>query len=69
MAGLELEKGRLIPNASIAIAIVFAVYIPPQAPAPGQAFLIIPLYSSSEILPAIFSPKASNAETIFKSFP
>ena len=27
--------GRLIPRASIADAIVFAVYIPPQEPAPG----------------------------------
>ena len=31
------EFGRLIPNASIAEAIVFAVYIPPQDPGPGIA--------------------------------
>ena len=48
---------------------VFAVYIPPQAPAPGQAFFMIPLKSSSDIVPAIFSPNASKAETIFKSLP
>src|SRR5215469_18736306 len=29
--------GRLIPNASIAEAIVLAVYIPPQEPGPGIA--------------------------------
>ena len=38
VAGLEELYGSAIPNASIAEAIVFAVYIPPQAPAPGQAF-------------------------------
>ena len=37
-AGLDELKGKDIPNASIALAIVFAVYIPPHAPAPGQAF-------------------------------
>ena len=35
-AGLEEEYGRLIPNASIALAMVLAVYMPPHAPAPGQ---------------------------------
>src|SRR5690606_9775876 len=34
-AGLEEVYGKLIPNASNADAIVFAVYIPPQAPSPG----------------------------------
>jgi len=34
-------KGNDIPSASMAAAIVFAVYIPPQAPAPGQAFSIM----------------------------
>src|SRR5258706_12876836 len=42
-AGLEEEYGKLIPKASIALDIVLAVYIPPQAPAPGHAFLTIPL--------------------------
>ncbi len=40
VAGLEELYGKVIPKASIALAIVFAVYIPPQAPAPGQAFSI-----------------------------
>jgi hypothetical protein len=46
-AGLDELYGKLKPNASIADDIVFAVYIPPQAPAPGQAFFITPLKSSS----------------------
>ncbi len=35
-AGMEELYGRLIPRASMAEAIVLAVYMPPQAPAPGQ---------------------------------
>lgn len=34
-AGFEEEPGRQRPIASIAVDIVFAVYIPPHAPAPG----------------------------------
>ena len=56
-----------MPKASIAEAIVFAVYIPPHAPAPGHAFLITFLYSLSSILPDTFSPHASNAETTSNS--
>ena len=63
-AGIEEENGNDIPNASIAEAIVFAVYIPPQAPDPGQDFFIISLYSLLSIVPITFSPHASNAETI-----
>ncbi len=37
-AGLDEVKGNAMPSASIADAIVLAVYIPPHAPAPGQAF-------------------------------
>ena len=39
-AGLDALYGKLMPKASIALAIVLAVYIPPHAPAPGQAFSI-----------------------------
>src|SRR3990172_1917851 len=35
-AGVEELYGSDMPSASIADAIVFAVYIPPQAPGPGQ---------------------------------
>lgn len=37
-AGVEDEPGRDRPIDSIAVAIVLAVYIPPQAPWPGHAF-------------------------------
>ena len=43
IAGLDELYGNDIPKASIAEAIVFAVYIPPQAPAPGIDFLIMDL--------------------------
>ena len=36
-----------MPSASIAEAIVLAVYMPPQAPAPGQAWRTMSLRSSS----------------------
>ena len=48
---------------------VLAVYIPPHAPAPGQAFLIIDLYSSFFIFPDTLLPQASKAETISNFFP
>ena len=67
IAGLDELYGSDIPKASIADAIVLAVYIPPHAPAPGQAFLITFLYSLSSIFPATFSPHASKAETTSNS--
>jgi hypothetical protein len=39
--------------------IVFAVYWPPQAPAPGQATFSISCSSSRLILPARYAPIAS----------
>ena len=62
-AGVEDEYGRLIPSASIALAMVFAVYIPPHAPAPGHARSTISRYSVSSSVPASLCPSASNAET------
>ena len=58
------EFGRLIPNASIAEAIVFAVYIPPQDPGPGIAWDSI--CSSSISLISLFAllPTASKTLTI-----
>jgi hypothetical protein len=38
---MELEYGRDIPRASMAVAIVLAVYMPPQAPGPGHDFCTI----------------------------
>lgn len=55
-AGVELEYGRLIPNASIALAIVFAVYIPPHAPGPGHEFFTISARSASSMSPAAKPP-------------
>src|SRR5690606_3617374 len=69
MAGVEELKGNDIPKASIADAIVFAVYIPPQAPAPGQALCITSWNSDSSIVPATFCPYASNAEIISNFLP
>src|SRR6185436_19245303 len=66
-AGFDEEFGKLMPSASMAEAMVLAVYMPPHAPAPGQACWIIALKSASLKLPAIFFPSASNALTIFKS--
>ena len=72
-AGLDELYGKLNPIASMAAAIVFAVYIPPQAPAPGQAFSTTHSYCFLLIFPATFSPHASKAETtsnfLFPSLP
>ena len=48
-ASCELLPGKLIPKASIADAIVFAVYIPPHEPGPGSAFFSTAISSSSLI--------------------
>jgi hypothetical protein len=48
--------GRLMPNVSIADAIVFAVYIPPQAPAPGHELRRTFFLCSSVIEPLTYSP-------------
>ena len=62
--------GRLSPKASIADAIVLAVYIPPHAPGPGMAFDSISRSSMSEILPSECAPTASKTEiTSVLSFP
>ena len=48
--------GSDMPNASIAEAIVLAVYIPPQAPAPGHDRCTICLRCRSSIEPARYCP-------------
>ena len=55
---------KLIPKASIAHAIVFAVYMPPHDPGPGIAFFSIAYNSELEISLFAFFPTASNTETI-----
>ena len=56
--------GRLMPSASIALAMVLAVYIPPQEPAPGMAYFSTSLSSSSVNSPLACLPTASKTETI-----
>ena len=67
-AGVEELFGKVNPITSMAEAMVFAVYIPPQAPAPGQAFLIIQSKSFFFNFPETCSPQASNAETMSSFF-
>ena len=55
--------GKLIPKASMAEAIVFAVYIPPQDPGPGIAEDSISKSSMSDNEPSECFPTASNTDT------
>ena len=66
---MVLEYGRLMPMASKAADMVLAVYMPPQEPVPGMACCSTSFSSWSLILPAAFSPTASNTLTMFRSCP
>ncbi len=55
--------GRLMPIASMAEAMVLAVYMPPQEPGPGIAVHSICLSSRLLILCCASAPTASNTET------
>ncbi len=57
-AGVDEEYGRLMPSASIALAMVLAVYMPPHAPAPGHAFLTTSKRSASDMSSAAYAPVA-----------
>ena len=61
--------GRLMPSASMAEAIVFAVYIPPHDPAPGMAQDSTSSNSFWVIVPAASLPTASKIETMSTSLP
>ena len=61
--------GRLRPSASMADAIVLAVYMPPQEPAPGQACRSRSANSPSDSFPAACWPTASNTETMSTGWP
>ena len=52
-AGMLELYGRVMPIASAAEAIVLAVYIPPHAPAPGQALRTMSNRSSSVARPLL----------------
>ena len=58
-----LLPGKLIPNASIADAMVLAVYIPPHEPGPLTEISSILISSSSEMSPLANSPVFSKTDT------
>ncbi|CAB4885298.1 unannotated protein [freshwater metagenome] len=68
-AGGAAEPGSESPIASPTVAIVFAVYMPPQAPSPGQIARSICPTRSSVINPRAQAPTASNASMIVTSLP
>ncbi|CAB4999211.1 unannotated protein [freshwater metagenome] len=57
-----------MPIASAALAMVFAVYMPPQAPSPGQIARSIVSTSSRDMRPRAQAPTASNASMMVTSF-
>ena len=59
VAGMELKPTGDRPMTSNIIDIVFAVYWPPHAPAPGHATSSSSCRSASVILPAAAAPIAS----------
>ena len=68
-AGGAAEPGRDMPIASATDAMVFAVYMPPQAPSPGQIARSIRSTSSRLMRPARQAPTASKASMIVTSRP
>lgn len=68
VAGGAALPGNDMPRASAALAIVFAVYMPPHAPSPGQIARSIRSTSSRLISPRAQAPTASNASMIVTSF-
>ena len=67
VAGGAALPGSDMPIASAALAIVLAVYIPPQAPSPGQIARSMASTSSRGIKPREQAPTASNASMIVTS--
>ena len=65
---IELPAGEM-PSTSNAIAMVFAVNWPPQAPAPGLAWFSRSRRSSSERSPAACAPMPSNTSWMVTSLP
>ena len=57
-------SGNESPRPSIADAIVFAVYMPPQLPGPGIALRSTSSSSAALTFPAAAPPTASNTETM-----
>ena len=68
VAGGAAEPGIDIPIASATDAMVLAVYMPPQAPSPGQMARSMASTSARDILPAAQAPTASKASMIVTVF-
>ena len=68
-AGSDELYGSDRPSASIATAIVLAVYMPPHAPAPGHAWRTISMRCSSVMTPAMYSPYDWKAEMMSRGLP
>ena len=66
-AGGAAEPGSASPSASAAAAIVFAVYMPPHAPSPGQIARSMASTSSRLMRPRAHAPTASNASAMLTS--
>ena len=66
-AGGAADPGSDMPSASAAEAIVLAVYMPPQAPSPGQMAFSISVTCSRVIRPRTQAPTASKASMIVTS--
>ncbi len=67
IAGGAALPSRLRPIASPTLAMVLAVYIPPQAPSPGQIARSMASTSSRLISPRAHAPTASNASMMVTS--
>ena len=66
-AGGEAEPTSAMPSASAAAAIVLAVYMPPQAPSPGQAAFSIAVSSSRVMSPRAHAPTPSKTSMMVRS--
>ena len=67
VAGGAALPGSDMPSASAALAMVLAVYIPPQAPSPGQIARSMASTSSRDISPRAQAPTASKASMMVTS--
>jgi hypothetical protein len=66
---MDEEKGSDMPRASIAQAIVLAVYMPPHAPAPGQELRTMSCLAASSMTPLENAPKDWKASTMLSGSP
>ena len=69
VAGVEELYGSVMPSASDAVDIVLAVYMPPHAPAPGQACRTTAFIDASVRLPCTNSPYTWNTDAMSMTSP